>query len=78
MWQKRLDAFKDLVIHGKSKPLGEISHYVQNSECQGRLSERVHFIFWRKKPLPKLLRWIAGNVLPIQSSLLIESDSLGT
>lgn len=59
-WKRRLKEFLDFVLHGQSKPLGEIAYYVQKSEWQGKLSEHVHFLFWKKNPIPKLVTTTTG------------------
>ena len=78
-WKRRLKAFLNFVINGKSKPLGNVSHYVYKSEWQGRLSEHAHFLFWINPSPPLLvLNDFDGSVSDENIDLLIKAESLSS
>lgn len=77
-WKRRVKAFLDFEINGESKPLGDITHYAQKAEWQGRLSEHVHFLFWTKDPvLPVHLKG-NGELDGDQSHITFKAEALGS
>lgn len=45
-WKQRVDSILNFFTKCKSKPLGNIKHYVTKAEWQTRCSEHVHNLFW--------------------------------
>lgn len=45
-WKDRVAAFLKLITKGKSKPFGNILHYIWTAEWQTRLSEHIHLLIW--------------------------------
>lgn len=74
-WKKRVEAFLKLIVSGKSKPLQEITHFAHKSQCQGRLSEHSHFLFWSKRRIPNLQFTDEGDLRTENQELLQRAEA---
>lgn len=77
-WKRRMKMFLRFVLDGKSKPLGNIKHYVQKTEWQGRLSEHAHFLFWVEPKPPSINLDENGIPSGNQCGIIEKAESLGT